>query len=78
VSEQSEETQPTPQPPLVLVKGDATDEEVAALIAVVAAIPTTPAAPMRYAPSEWSAPIRHQRRPLHPVRGGWRLSGLPR
>ena len=64
--------------PLFAVRGDATPEEVAALVAVLGglAASTTPAPePPR---SQWSAPHRRLRTPLAPSRDGWRTSTLPR
>jgi len=68
------------RPPLLLVNGTATDEQVAALTAVLAAIAAgrtggdTPAAP----PSEWSSPGRAVHAPLRHGPGAWRASALPR
>jgi hypothetical protein len=67
--------------PLVLIKGDATAEEVAALVAVLhglasaaASSASEPAAPR----STWAAPARMVRAPHHSGPGGWRASALPR
>jgi hypothetical protein len=68
---------PTDQPPVLrVVRGDATPEEVAALVAVVASL-GAPQAPARAPRPEWNAPRRLVRRPLHPGPGGWRASALP-
>ena len=68
------------QPPLLVVKGDASADEVAALVAVLqglaAAATTGGDAPKPR--SEWSSPRRKVRTPLAPGRGGWRSSALPR
>ena len=67
------------QPPLLVVKGDASAEEVAALVAVLqglAAASTGGDAPKPR--SEWSSHHRKVRTPLTPGRGGWRASALPR
>jgi hypothetical protein len=65
-------------PPLRIVRGDPTDEEIAALIAVLGAV-SAPAAPGPPAPrSAWADPERRLRVPLHPGPGAWRASGLPR
>jgi Acyl-CoA carboxylase epsilon subunit len=67
------------QPPLLVVKGDASAEEVAALVAVLqglAAATTGGDAPKPR--SEWSSHHRKTRTPLTPGRGGWRSSALPR
>lgn len=74
-SEDQPEAQPE-RPLLRVVKGDPTAEELAALVAVVAASasgeepPRPPARP-------WSAPARGLRAPVHAGRGAWRASGLP-
>jgi hypothetical protein len=68
------------RPVLRVVRGDATPEEIAALVAVLALRrpaapePATPARPR----SEWSARSRLMRTPVFPSPGGWRRSGLPR
>ena len=67
-----------PDRPLFVVRGDASAEEVAALVAVLlrrAAGTHRPAAP-RIAP-EWSAPRRRLRVPPSSGPGGWRASSLP-
>jgi hypothetical protein len=70
--------------PLVLIKGDATDEEVAALVAVLSGIASASSAATAApgdvpAPvSAWAAPARKVRTPLLHGPGGWRASGLPR
>ena len=66
------------QPALRILTADATDEEIAALVAVFAAL--GPAGePGAGAPRpEWNAPHRLVR-VAHPHGpGGWRASGLPR
>jgi hypothetical protein len=67
-----------PQPPtLKVITPDATAEEVAALVAVLASLGgTEPAAPRP--PSEWSAHRRKVRAVPPHGPGGWRSSGLPR
>lgn len=65
--------------PLFLVKGDASAEEVAALVAVLrglAAGASTTAAEQPV--SEWAAPHRLVRRTWPSGPGGWRSSALPR
>ena len=64
-------------PLLRVVKGDATEEEIAALVGVLASLGTTSAPPPRRSP-EWQAPRRRVRPALAPGPGGWRVSGLPR
>jgi hypothetical protein len=66
------------QPPLLkIVNPDATPEEIAALVAVFAALCGGEEPPKR-PPPEWSAHHR-KLRSTHPHGpGGWRSSGLPR
>jgi hypothetical protein len=76
----SAEETPAERPPLISIKGDATPEEVAAVIAVFQALAAasgsqTEAAKPR---SHWSDPARMHRRPLSHGPGGWWSSGLPR
>jgi hypothetical protein len=65
--------------PLFLVKGDATAEEVAALVAVLQGMAAgTPAdAPTPPRP-EWSAHHRKARPSFRAGPGGWRSSAMPR
>ncbi len=69
-------------PPLVVIRGDATDEEVAALVAVVqglAAAGAAAAASATPAPrSSWADPARGVRVSHPHGPGGWRTSALPR
>lgn len=62
------------RPPLRLVRGDATPEEVAALLAVLSATSGGDEAPAPRHTSQWSSPARAVRRPLTPGRGAWRAS----
>ncbi len=68
--------------PLLLIRGDATDEEVAALVAVLAALSRTTRLPARTPVTEWSAHHRRVRTTgvaaTRPGPGGWRSSALPR
>jgi acyl-CoA carboxylase epsilon subunit len=66
------------RPLLRVVRGDATPEELAALVAVVAALGTGGGEPPRRRVPEWSAHHRKLRRSLPHGPGGWRSSGLPR
>jgi hypothetical protein len=63
---------------LRVVRGNPTDEELAALVVVLQAVATAPAtgtpAPARRA---WGAPRSAVRRPVVPGPGAWRASGLP-
>jgi hypothetical protein len=65
------------QPPVLqVVKGDATPEEIAALVAVLASLGGEAPAPRRT--PQWSAPSRKLRTTLPHGPGGWRSSALPR
>jgi hypothetical protein len=70
------------QPFLRVIRGDATDEEVAALVAVlVTRAQAAPAVPGETAPrSSWNDRARNLRLPAHPTPapGSWRASALPR
>ena len=67
------------RPLLRVVRGDATPEEIAALVAVLAARGGSEAlAPPRSVKNTWSDRSRSLRRPLFPGPGAWRASGLPR
>lgn len=67
-----------PQRPLLrIVNGDATPEEVAAIVAVFASMGTAGPPEKRPTP-EWSAHHRGVRRTLPHGPGGWRSSALPR
>ena len=70
----------TERPVLRIVNADATPEEVAAIVAVFAALGESPAdgeaPPVR--PSVWNAPHRMVRGPHPHGPDGWRTSGLPR
>jgi len=70
--------EPTSGPPLLqIVRGDATPEEVAAVVAVFAAL-SSAQPPARRPVRAWSAPHRGVRRTLPHGPGGWRSSALPR
>jgi hypothetical protein len=64
-------------PFLRVVKGDATPEEIAALVAVLAAAGGSGEAPRKPAPA-WSAHHRKVRVTMPHGPGGWRNSALPR
>ncbi|GAB3434086.1 hypothetical protein GCM10027517_01760 [Phycicoccus ginsengisoli] len=69
----------TDRPPLRLVRGDATPEEVAALLAVLsAAAGADDPAPAPRPVSQWASRERAVRRPAAPGPGAWRASGWPR
>jgi hypothetical protein len=67
-----------PQAPVLrVVNPDATPEEIAALVAVFAALGQAGgAAPTKPRPV-WNAPARVVRRSHRAGRGAWRASGLP-
>lgn len=71
--------QPPARPVLRVVRGDATPEEIAALVAVLVtrAADGEAAGPPRSAGNSWSDRSRSLRRPLHPGPGAWRRSALP-
>jgi hypothetical protein len=64
------------RPLLRIINGDATAEEVAAVVAVFAALGGA-AEPARRRTAEWSAPHRKVRVTLPHGPGGWRSSSLP-
>ena len=73
----STEETPEPQRPVLrVVRGDATPEEVAAIVAVLASLPSAAPARPRRRP-EWSHYRRAQRVTLRRGPGGWRASALP-
>jgi hypothetical protein len=68
------------EPVLRVVRGEPTDEELAALIAVLAARAGAARASTVDSPrrtSAWNAPAARLRRPLHPGPDAWRRSALP-
>ena len=67
-----------PRPLLQVVHGDATSEEVAALVAVIAAVSSGPTEEKTRPRSNWADPGRRMRTPLPHGAGAWRASGLPR
>lgn len=73
----NETSQEPVAPALKVITPDATAEEVAAIVAVLAAAGSSekPAAPVR---STWAAPHRATRDVHHPRPGAWRISSLPR
>ena len=71
--------QTTVAPALFVIDGDASDEEVAALVAVLGLSATAnPAAPPRRRRSEWAAAHRAVGLACPPGPGAWRSSALPR
>jgi hypothetical protein len=76
--ETGREVEPVETPPLFLVQGDATPEEVAALTVVLQSVAAASAEPPARRPRpEWSAPHRAVRRPHVTGPGAWRASALP-
>lgn len=65
------------RPLLRVVRGDATPEEVAAVVAVFAALRSA-GPPARRPTPAWSPLHRRVRQPLLHGPGGWRSSTLPR
>ncbi|MDQ4011234.1 MAG: acyl-CoA carboxylase subunit epsilon [Actinomycetota bacterium] len=61
----------------VQVRGAPSDEELAALIAVLAGLASTAATPPQVPRSAWADPAHRLRIPLRPSSGGWRASALP-
>jgi hypothetical protein len=80
---QEPDSEPDPKgvsdsPPLLkIVNPDATPEEIAALVAVFAALGGGEESP-KHPTSEWSAHHRKVRSTHLPGPGGWRSSGMPR
>ncbi|GAA5043677.1 hypothetical protein HNP84_004468 [Thermocatellispora tengchongensis] len=66
-------------PRLRIVRGDATPEEIAALVIALAARGPAPAGRNTPAetPSPWRDPARRMRKPLAHGPGAWRNSALP-
>ena len=66
------------RPLLQVVNPDATPEEVAAIVAVFAALGSASGEPPKRRRPEWNAPHRLVRRSFPHGPGAWRASGLPR
>jgi Acyl-CoA carboxylase epsilon subunit len=69
-------------PYLSVVRGDATAEEIAALVATLTAVAAARAAAAASAGAppaapNWNSRARLLRSPAHPSAGGWRRSALP-
>ena len=80
--EQASEAKPTDAtatetPVLTIINSDATPEEVAALVAVFAALGSSVVETEPAPVSEWNAPHRLVRTPHRHGPGGWRANGLP-
>ena len=65
-------------PPLFAIRGDASPEEVAAIVAVLAAVGGSAPATEKPPRSEWASPARRMRTPLPHGPGAWRASALGR
>ncbi len=65
------------KPYLRVVRGDPTPEEIAALVAVLAARARSGSSRPPKQRSAWSDPSRRVRRPLAHGPGAWRASALP-
>ena len=78
-ADRQQEAQGGSENPLFLkvVNSDATPEEIAALVAVLASLGGGEPEPVRRTP-EWQAHHRKVRASLPHGPGGWRSSGLPR
>jgi hypothetical protein len=61
-----------------VVRGEPTDEELAALTVVLAAVAAPPANPPPRSRSAWNDPAARLRRPLAVGPGAWRASTWPR
>jgi Acyl-CoA carboxylase epsilon subunit len=67
-----------PRPVLRVVRGEPDDDELAALVTVVAALAGRSAVRPAPARSPWRDRGRNIRPPIGPGPGAWRASGLPR
>ena len=66
------------QPLFTVVKGQPTDEELAALVVVFSSLSSAGGSDSRPGTSGWSSYWRSVRRPFHPGPDAWRLSGRQR
>jgi len=69
---------PSPQPTLRVIRGDATPEEIAAIVAVLALRGQSAAPPPSRTLSLWADKGRMMREPVHSSPSGWRRSAFPR
>ena len=67
----------TAKPVLRIIRGSATPEEIAAVVAVLTSRAATSHTPADEAPPSWGRPTDALRRPLCAGPGAWRASGLP-
>jgi hypothetical protein len=69
---------PAPGEPLLrVVRGDASPQEIAALVAVLASRPAVPDVAPEPTRSAWSSRSAQLRRPVTPGPGAWRSSAFP-
>ncbi|MCK2221264.1 acyl-CoA carboxylase subunit epsilon [Actinomadura sp. ATCC 31491] len=64
-------------PHLRVVRGDATPEELAALVVALATRQAAPEPAPRPQPQRWRNPARGMRKPVLPGKSAWRMSALP-
>ncbi|MFE3447424.1 acyl-CoA carboxylase subunit epsilon [Nonomuraea sp. NPDC059194] len=64
-------------PHLRIIRGNATDEEIAALVAVLASRHAEPDRPAKSTRETWRNPARAMRKPLVPGKSAWQNSALP-
>jgi hypothetical protein len=64
------------EPVLRVIRGDATSEDIAAVLGALMSVPPQP--PRERPRRVWGAPGTNVRLPLNPGPGAWRASGLPR
>jgi Ser/Thr protein kinase RdoA (MazF antagonist) len=76
--ERSMRTVSDERPVLRIVRGEPTDDETAALVAVVAALARRSTAAVAPPRSQWRNRARNIRPAIGPGPGAWRASGLPR
>ena len=76
-TEQTDAGTGAPTPPSIEVVGDATPEQVAALVAVLSGIGGGDEDPPAGPPSRWAARDRMAGARLRPGPGGWRASAFP-
>ncbi|MGP3955538.1 acyl-CoA carboxylase subunit epsilon [Nonomuraea sp. 3N208] len=64
-------------PHLRIVRGDATPEEIAALVTALAVRHSPPSTPPQPRRQTWRNPARGMRKPALPGKSAWRMSALP-
>ena len=68
-------TEPLAEPEFQVVKGNPSEDELAALLTVLKARIGASGRPSKASDNGWSAYWRAMRAPLRPGPGGWRASG---